>query len=252
MASQIRQVVGYSNYLFLSITVIAVLVFLLDSSKSCGNAIDFCTISIFLLVFIVSMVMLLLLSFIVGIPYNHGKQSNGLQGGAFKNKNNIILFFLEDPNLKQLLVIPLGLGGVFLVSFMAVLVNQPILGIFGSGIIMTTIFFYSNSAMPVIVIHGLYNGIVILLRSQKLGILASSPIRIPDVSIGFFDQEIVNQVLTQILLVAPAEELFRIFMITVFLIFIKLKFNYSGFWPKVFAGGASVAIWSSYHLIISI
>lgn len=250
MASQIRQTVGYANYLFFSITVIAVLVFLLDSSKSCGSAIDFCTISIFLLVFVVSMVMLLLLSWIVGVPYKHGSH-NGKQGGAFK-KDNLVLFFLEDPNLKQMAIIPLGLGAVFLVSFVAVLINQPIVGIFGSGIIMTAIFFYSNSAMPVIVIHGLYNGLVILLRSQKLGVLASSPIRIPDVSIGFFDQDIINQVLTQILLVAPAEELFRIFMITVFLIFIKLKFNYSGFWPKVFAGGVSVTIWASYHLIVAV
>ena len=253
MASQVRQIVGYSNYLFFSITVIAVLVFLLDASKSCGTVIDFCTISIFLLVFTVSMLMLLVLSLIIGWPSNYSvNHTNGKsRGGAFKN-GNLVLFFLEDVNLKQLLMIPLGLGMVFAISFFAVLIEQPLLGIFGSGIVMTSIFFYTNSAMPVILIHGLYNGLVVLLRSQKLGILASSPIKVPDISIGFFDQELINQVLTQLLLVAPAEELFRIFMITVFLIFIKLKFNYAGFWPKVFAGGASISIWSSYHLITAI
>lgn len=244
------QIIGYSNYLFFSITVIAVLVFLLDASKSCGSVIDFCTISIFLLVFTVSMLMLLVLALITGV-YRPVHRENGKTGGAFKS-GNLVLFFLEDVNLKQLLMIPLGLGLVFAISFFAVLIQQPIVGIFGSGIVMTSIFFYTNSAMPVILIHGMYNGLVVLLRSQKLGILASSPIRVPDESIGFFDQELINQVLTQILLVAPAEELFRIFMITVFLIFIKLKFNYAGFWPKVFAGMASVSIWSSYHLIVSL
>ena len=248
MANPIQQGIGYTNYLFFSITVIAVLVFLLDASKSCGSTIDFCTISIFLAVFTVSMVMLLVLSLIVGWPASYSHEG---KGGAFK-KGNLVLFFLEDINLKQVIMIPLGLGGVFAVSFFAVLIQQPIIGIFGSGIIMTSIFFYTNSAMPVILIHGFYNGLVVLLRSQKLGVLSSSPIAIPDVSFDIFDQEVINQVLTQILLVAPAEELFRIFMITVFLIFIKLKFNYAGFWPKVFAGGASITIWSSYHLIISI
>ena len=249
MANQTRQAIGYVNYLFFSIAIIAVLVFLLDSSKSCGNVSEFCTISIFLMVFLASMVMLLVLAVITGgIGHVQGK----IQGGAVRLKNNVVLFFLEDPNLKQVIVIPIGLAGVFGVSFLAVLVNQPILGIFGSGVIMTSIFFYTNSAMPSIVIHGLYNGVVVLLRSQKLGILASSPIRIPDVSIGFFDQEVINQFLTQLLLVAPAEELFRIFMITVFLIFIKLRFNYVGLWPKVIAGGVSVSVWGSYHLIISL
>ena len=201
------------------------------------------------MVFLASMVMLLVLAVITGgIGHVQGK----IQGGAVRLKNNVVLFFLEDPNLKQVIVIPIGLAGVFGVSFLAVLVTQPIFGIFGSGVIMTSVFFYTNSAMPSIVIHGLYNGVVVLLRSQKLGILASSPIRIPDVSIGFFDQEVINQFLTQLLLVAPAEELFRIFMITVFLIFIKLKFNFAGLWPKVIAGGVSVGIWSSYHLIISL
>ena len=250
MTNQIQQGIGYTNYLFFSITVIAVLVFLLDASKSCGSTIDFCTISIFLAVFTVSMVMLLVLSLIVGV-YKPTHRENGQSGGAFK-KGNLVLFFLEDINLKQVIMIPLGLGGVFAVSFFAVLIQQPIIGIFGSGIIMTSIFFYTNSAMPVILIHGFYNGLVVLLRSQKLGILSSSPIAIPDVSFDIFDQEVINQVLTQILLVAPAEELFRIFMITVFLIFIKLKFNYAGFWPKVFAGTASITIWSSYHLIVSL
>lgn len=231
-------------------TVIAVLVFLLDASKSCSGAIDFCTIAIFLLVFTVSMLMLLVLSLVVGI-YSPSHNSNGQRGGAFRYQS-VTLFFLEDINLKQLILIPIGLGAVFAVSFIAVLASSPLVGIFASGAILMGIFFYSNSAMPVILIHGLYNGIIILLRSQKLGVLSSSPIQIPDISFGIFDQEVINQFLTQMLLVAPAEELFKIFMVTVFLIIIKLKFNYAGFWPKVIAGGASVFIWASYHAIIAV
>ena len=254
MLRQVRQTVGYSNYLFFSITVIAVLVFLLDASKSCGSAIDFCTISIFLTVFTVSMAMLLLLSLIIGWPVQYNprhKNKDGNIGGAFK-EGNLVLFFLEDINIKQLALIPVGLGGVFTISFFAVLTDQPLFGIFGSGAIMMAIFFISNSAMPVILIHGLYNSIVVLLRSQKLGILSSSPINIPDVSFNIFDQHVINQVLTQILLVAPSEEIFKIFMVTVFIIFVKLKFNYSGIWVKIIAGSASVSIWASYHAIVSV
>ena len=242
---QVQRGVGYSNYLFFSILLIASVVFLLDSSKSCGTAIDFCTISIFLIVFTISMVMLLLLSL---ITYEHGSR-----GGAFKY-GNVKMFFLEDINLKQIILIPTGLFAVFIVSYAAILANNPVIGIFLSGTIMMGIFFYSNSALPVIIIHGGYNGLVVLLRSQNLSFLpnfSQSPITIPDISFQLFPQQIINQVLTQFFLVAPAEEVFKIFMVTVFLIIVKLKFNFSGIIPKLIAGSISVFIWATYHLQIN-
>ena len=241
---QIQRGVGYSNYLFFSILVIAVVVFLLDASKTCGAASDFCTISIFLLIFTVSMVMLLLLSLITG-NYEHNSK-----GGMFRY-GSVKLFFLEDINIKQILLIPGGLLAVFLVSYGAILAHNPIVGIFASGTIMMGIFYYSNSALPVIVIHGSYNALVVLLRSQQLAFLpnfSQSPITVPDVSFQLFNQQIINQMLTQVFLVAPAEEVFKIFMVTVFLIIMRLKFNYSGLIPKLVAGFLSVMVWSVYHL----
>ena len=189
--------------------------------------------------------MLLLLSL---ITYDHGNK-----GGAFKY-GNVKMFFLEDINLKQIILIPIGLLLVFVVSYAAILAHNPVIGIFASGAIMMGIFFYANSALPAIIIHGSYNALVVLLRSQQLTFLpnfSQSPISVPDVSFQLFPQQIINQMLTQFFLVAPAEEVFKIFMVTVFLIIVKLKFNYSGLFPKVIAGAISVFIWATYHLQIN-
>lgn len=238
----VKSIVRYQNYLFFSITVIAVLVFLLDSSKGCDEAIiNFCTISIFIIVFIVSLGMLMLLTL---LTYD-------VSGGYFKYKS-VRLFFLEDINLKQVAVIPVGLLGVFIVSYMAILAQSPLAGIIGSGLIMGSIFLYVNSAMPVIVIHGLYNSIVVFLRSQQLTLFSTSPISVPDISFQVFNQQVINEILTQILLVAPAEELFKIFMMTVFLIIIKLRFDYSGIGSKVISMILATVVWALYHLQISL
>lgn len=238
----VKSIVRYQNYLFFSITVIAVLVFLLDSSKGCDEAIiNFCTISIFIIVFIVSLGMLMLLTL---LTYD-------VSGGYFKYKS-VRLFFLEDINLKQVAVIPVGLLGVFIVSYMAIVAQSPLAGIIGSGLIMGSIFLYVNSAMPVIVIHGLYNSIVVFLRSQQLTLFSTSPISVPDISFQVFNQQVINEILTQILLVAPAEELFKIFMMTVFLIIIKLRFDYSGIGSKVISMILATVVWALYHLQISL
>lgn len=247
---QVQQGVGYMNYLFFALLVIAAVVFLLDSSRSCGTAIDFCTISIFLLVFTISMLMLLVLSFVVGWP---ARYEHGARGGAFKY-GSVKMFFLEDINLKQIILIPSGLFAVFVVSYLAILAHNPVAGIFASGAIMMGIFLYSNSALPVILIHGSYNALVVALRSQQLAFLpnfSQSPINVPDISFQLFPQQIINQMLTQILLVAPAEEVFKIFMVTVFIIIIKMRFNFGGMFANAIAGTISVFIWAAYHLQIN-
>lgn len=174
-----------------------------------------------------------------------------VSGGYFKYKS-VRLFFLEDINLKQVAVIPVGLLGVFIVSYMAIVAQSPLAGIIGSGLIMGSIFLYVNSAMPVIVIHGLYNSIVVFLRSQQLTLFSTSPISVPDISFQVFNQQVINEILTQILLVAPAEELFKIFMMTVFLIIIKLRFDYSGIGSKVISMILATVVWALYHLQISL
>ena len=230
--------------MFFSITVIGAVSFMLDSTRSCGEALNFCNTVIFIMVFTVCMMMLLVLS-ILTENYKHDSK-----GGAFRF-GSVKFFFLEDINIKQIILIPLGLLAVFLVSYGAILAHNPVLGIFASGSIMMGVFYYGNSAMPVVIIHGAYNALVIYLRSQQLSFLpnfSQSPINVPDISFQIFPVQIINQMLTQMLLVAPAEEIFKIFMVTVFIIIIKLKFNYSGLIPKLIALIISVAIWSGYHL----
>jgi membrane protease YdiL (CAAX protease family) len=251
--SQARQAIGYTNYIFFSVTVIAVLVFLLDSTRSCGQTIDFCTISIFLAVFTISLGMLVLLGALIQQPVeyvaSHGRGNNT---GYFRYKD-VTFFFLQDINVRQLILIPAGLLGVFLTSYLAIIADNPIAGIFVSGIIMGGIFLYSNSAMPVILIHGAYNAIVVLLRSQQLTLFNTSPINIPDVSFDvFLGQQTINEMLTQIVLVAPAEELFKIFMMTTFIIVMKAKFDYSGLGSRIIAMIIAVIVWSLYHTQIAI
>lgn len=249
MLKSIRQSIGYTNYLFFALTVIAVLVFLLDSTRGCNEEIlNFCTNVIFIIVFIVSVGMLLLLSAIQGkFVLQHDSK-----GGKFSYKS-VEFFYLEDINLKQVILIPVGLGAVFTVSYIAILGNNPLAGIFGSGLVMAAIFGYTRSAMPVILIHGIYNALVVFLRAQQLTLFStSSPIYVPNVSFNVFPQQLINEMLTQIVLVAPAEELFKIFMMTVFIIIIKLKFDTSGLGSRIVAMISAVIVWSLFHLQVSL
>lgn len=245
MNRKISRTIGLSNYLFFALTVIATLVFLLDSSRTCNEAISFCTISIFLMVFTVSMGMLVLLALLTG-NYVHDNRGGRFDYGSVK------MFFLEDINKKQIILIPVGLAMVFGVSYVAILANSPLAGIIASGLVMMAIFFYTKSAMPPIVIHGLYNAIVVFLRAQQLTLFSTSPVAVPDVSFQIFNQQTINEMLTQIVLVAPAEELFKIFMVSVFLIIVKLRFDFSGIFAKAIAGTSATLVWALYHLQISL
>lgn len=233
----------YSNFILFGLSVIAVLVFFLTSISEC-EAQQFCTTTIFLTTGTVSFVMLI----IVGIL---AKQIDVREGKL----KSIEFFYMQRLTFVKLGLVPVGLGLVFLVSALAVENNQPILGIFGSGITMMAIFFFTSSVAIPILIHGLYNAIVVYLRSgggNNFAGLSSSPINVPEIGYSLFNQDLLIEMATQILLVAPSEELLKTFMVVFFMIVLALKWSPKSWFIKIIAGGLSVAVWATYHTVIAV
>ena len=146
---------------------------------------------------------------------------------------------------------------VWIISYASDALGQPLIGIFGSGIIMMIAFFATKSAMIPILIHGSWNAYVVLERFGVFGSvvgqqLASSPIYVPNIGIDIFNQVILSELFTHLILVAPAEELFKIFMYMFFLLVIKLKFKTDDILAIIISGTISVSIWAIYHLNVAI
>jgi hypothetical protein len=233
----------YSNFILFGLSVIAVLVFFLTSITEC-DAKQFCTTTIFLTTGTVSFVMLIIVGILVKqIDFREGK---------FKS---IEFFYMQRLTLWKLGMVPIGLGLIFLVSFVAVENNLPILGIFGSGIIMMVTFFIGSSVAIPILQHGIYNAIVVYLRSSggnNFAGLATSPINVPEIGYSLFNQDLLIEMATQILLVAPSEELLKTFMVVFFMIVLALKWSPKSWLVKIVAGGLSVAVWATYHTVIAV
>jgi|APSaa5957512535_1039671.scaffolds.fasta_scaffold00325_4 hypothetical protein len=237
-----RPALDYSNFILFGISVIAILVFFLTSIVEC-DAKQFCTTTIFLTTGTISFLMLVVLGILVKkIDLREGKL------------NSIEFFYMQRLTLWKLGLVPIGLGLVFLVSFIAVENNSPIAGIAGSGIIMMTIFFLTSSVAIPILIHGFYNAIVVYLRSgtgNTVSGLATSPINVPEIGYTLFNQDLLIEMATQILLVAPSEELLKTFMVAFFMIVLSLK--WAPTWSvKIVSGLLSVGVWATYHTVIAV
>ena len=244
--AQTGTVVGVTNWLFFGITVIGVLVFLLNEVSSCGSSSDFCSLIIFLAIFTVSWVALIALSLTTGKITVKGVQVSVVQ-----------LFFTQEPKGKTFLWYPVGFTIVWIISYTSDALEQPLLGIFGSGIIMMIAFFATRTAMIPILIHGSWNAYVVFERFGVFGSvtgngLSTSPIYVPNIGIDIFNQAVLSEVFTHMFLVAPAEELFKIFMYAFFLLILKLRFKTDDVLSIIIAGTISVGIWSIYHLTISL
>jgi hypothetical protein len=233
----------YSNFILFGLSVIAVLVFFLTSISEC-DAKQFCTTTIFLTTGTISFVMLI----VVGIL---AKQID-FREGKFKS---IEFFYMQRLTFWKLGMVPIGLGLIFLVSFIAVENDAPILGIFGSGIIMMVTFFIGSSLAIPVLQHGIYNAIVVYLRSSpgnNLAGLSASPINVPEIGYTLFNQDLLIEMAIQILLVAPSEELLKTFMVVFFMIVLSLKWAPKSWLVKMVAGGLSVAVWATYHTVIAV
>ena len=176
--------------------------------------------------------------------------------GKFFKGRNVQLFFQHDVTLGHLLWIPIG----FITSFgFSLLVNnlglpdieQALIAIIGSGAIMMFIFFRTGSILIPIIIHGLFNTVVIILSSNIVDftLLSNTPIPIPEIGITLGTlTPLASESVFHFFLVAPSEEMFKMLVIAFFLAISKNQFDNKGIMVYV-AGAFAITIWSIYHLV---
>lgn len=234
---------GTQTILFFMLSVIIILFMLLSNLNS---DIEFKSILVFSTVFIASYLLLFSLTF-------------ADVGKYLKGRNEVKLFFMQDITIGSFVYVGLGILGVLGVSFASTYistdqVSNALIGIIGSGLVMLYIFFKTSSVVVVTLIHGAYNSIIYILRSDYLQgkILGVSGINVPEIgiNIGSLDR-IISEILNQFFLVALSEEMFKVLVMSFVLIGLKGTFeSNSGY--KYIAGVMSVLLWAGYHLVQSI
>ena len=234
---------GVQTAIYLMLSVIVVLFF---SLGSLNDGTEFRSTVIFMTVLMASYLLLLGLSVSPSI------------GKYFKGKN-VQLFFQHDITTGHLLWIPIGFVLAFGFSLMVNNLGLPqteqaIIAIGGSGAIMMFIFFRTGSILIPIIIHGLFNTVVIILSSDlvNFNVLSNTPIQIPEIGISFGSlNSLASESIFQFFLVAPSEEMFKMLVIAFILAITKNQFDNKS--PMVYVAGAfAVTIWTSYHLIASL
>ena len=233
-----------TNWIFFALAIFVVMMVTLTEVNLCEST-SFCATSIFMFVWTGSFIMLIALYII---------SQNAKE--AWRGKN-VLLFFLQGITTQKLVWIPIGLAGVLLISYLSTSIDQPYgsyIGIIGSGMIMLVAFYATNAILIPILIHGIYNSIVVTLQTD-FGTIFIPAVVGGDFFSNFFTQiglgDYFTQVFFQIAVVANAEEFFKVFVIAFILVSTKGKFaTDSG--SKWVAGIFSVLIWAVYHSIASI
>lgn len=167
-------------------------------------------------------------------------------------------FWMENPaGLKSLALVVGGFIGVLAISYVAATQNQPFWGIFFSGFVMLFVLFETRSILAVIVIHGAFNALVLLVQA---GILGNSLIPLTTSGVGMIPiignnipniAPIFSEIGFQFFLVATAEEVLKIVAIAGFIIMLKGYYQEDTYF-KWIGGGAAVTIWAYLHYIVSI
>ena len=242
MQKVIEQTLGVTNWLFLSLSVITVMFFLLSNVSKC-EATEFCATTIFFQVFLGSGFMLVVL----WLLYEKGRERMRVREG-----NKIKIFFLQDLTIKKLIYVPLGLVGVIGISYVIGTSSIPYasyMAIFSSGIVMLACFYKTNSIGVPILIHGLYNSLVVFLRSTTS--LSSFPLDVPTIGINFeLFGNIISEIIFQLTLVASSEELFKVFIIAFIIVSSEGGFKENNK-MKYISGIFAVFVWTVYHSIAS-
>ena len=227
--------------LFVMMAVIVILFFGLSNLNSDA---EFNALVVFALTFLGSFFVLM---FVSGTAIG-----NRIKGSSAR------LFFFQPVSVKTILAyIPLGVGGAFAFSFLANIsgldeVWSRIFAIGGAGIVFLFILLRTRSILIPIFAHGIFNSIVIILRSNHLTaeLLSSNPFPVPEIGITLGSlNTLASESLFQIVLVAPAEEFFKILVMSFVLLSFKGKFDSKGIVTIVIAGIFSVVMWAIFHLI---
>jgi len=173
-------------------------------------------------------------------------------------KSARLFFFTDVPLTSFIIWVPIGVLGAFGIALVSQNLgldstSASLMSIAGSGLIMMIIFFVTKTIMIPIIIHAIFNIIVIALRDGIISSFITEELfPIPDVgvSIGQFNQ-FATDVLIQATLVAPAEEMLKMLIIAFVVLSIpnaKFKTGFAKFLGAFFA----LLVWSSFHLIVSL
>lgn len=239
MQRQIRGT-GQGNIIYLGLTVFVVGIVLLGNVNACGS-VEFCKVTVFGMLFGLSAIVLLMFAVF-------SKGGPATLGGA----GSLGKFMFQPLTTGKLLWIPIGVIAVVGVSYAVTFWDfqfAPFVGIFFAGLIMFIAFLQTNSLLTPIIIHGIYNSIVTYLNQGGQTVFDGIT---PSVGVGGIDiaeqTKFWFEIALQNTLVAPSEEMFKLFGIAVFVAI--MKGNYANPGIRVwFAGIIAVFIWTVLHLI---
>ena len=241
-----NEVVGVMTWLFFGTSIITVFIFLLGSIN---NDFEFRKTAIFLLIFI-SCFFLTVVYLILSSKLDH-----------IRDEENDLLFFMNDVDLVKLIWIPTAF---FLVSITSIgLAFWPSeyaddLSIIISGIILFVAFERTGAIMVPILAHGFYNSLVVALDNGLFGdfigqSLSTTGIKVPEIGLAVGDfNKVATEMIFQVLLVAAAEEMFKIFIIIFTIVAIRVKFDTDLPALVILGGIVSVIVWWIYHTILVI
>jgi len=165
-------------------------------------------------------------------------------------------FFTDVPMITFIIWVPIGLLGAFGVALLSQNLgldqtNASLVSIAGSGTVMMAIFFITKTILIPMIIHGLFNTIVIAIRDGIIFSFAQGLELFPIPDVGITNSAI-NQFLLdfiiQMTLVSVGEEMLKMLIIAFVVLSIpNAKFK-SGI-AKYIGAFIALLIWSSFHLI---
>lgn len=234
MQRRVNSTIDIISVLFFFVVTITVLFFLLSNIDT---DFEFKTTLFFTISFVVLFTVFLIMATIPEYM-NFFKTASGK------------IFFMERIEVKELIYIPLGLGAILGISFVAVQFASPILSVFLSGLVLLYVLIKTQHFLVPVMIHGIYNDIVLLLRQgTSQTFLSQTGISIPEVGITLGNlSQLTSEMIFQIFLVASTEEMMKILIIAFVLLSIKTRFSSSKVAVWV-AGVIAVTIWTVFHLI---
>lgn len=162
------------------------------------------------------------------------------------------LFFMKNPTLKDIILIPFGIGLIFLTSIILHNANQDFTALMVASVILGGLLLITRSIIIPIFVHGTYNAIIFLDSKGILGntgIPSDLPISVPliNAQIDIFGN-IAPEVIFQYALTATGEEMFRTFLIGGFLLASSGDFRNK--LPNFIAGIlVSGTTWAVFHAI---
>lgn len=235
---------GLVVWKLIAVSFVVIFFFLLTNVSLC-TAQQFCDTQVFFTILIGSLVMIVM--FVVLQIMDHPKTRS-------MNEQNLVWFFFRNWSWWKLIWIPVGLALVFVGAYIGSAINQPIMSIAIAGVVLGFALVHTNTVAIPIIIHGLYNSIIIYLRSgtqaSLLHTFSLSPSFVPNLGSDLASSYgIINEVVFQVFLVAVAEEIFKVFMITLIIVGLVGNFDTRNKFVIALALLVAISVWVTLHVI---